>query len=401
MIKSKVYFLPLLLIAHFGFGQSCSNTLYGLTSTLNGNNFSTFNYSEINITNGQVSQLSTIDYNSVNLGMTGIINDEYYLVSGQEIVFIDIDSGVENRRIPKNGIAIYLVSPGCGNTLYGFTSANDYAKIDIYSGQLTVLMASQDTGYSSYTKGIINNEFYYLGSNDSMGDALVFLDLETGVENRRFTSFANYRIYQSTGSGNLLYGMKTTCFCPNGFEETFFQFDIYTGQETNPAPMIYGNYNIANAGIINNELYIELFNDGGNPADNELVFLDIITGIETNRIALDNFYYQSFYPDCSSSCNTCVDGQINGFETGIDCGGPSCPACPCTEINLDYIGPDIIQDGTNKWVSQEIHIQGNSGPVQVISNSSVKLRAGLSIEVDPLFEVVQGAELLLTIENCL
>jgi len=45
---------------------------------------------------------------------------------------------------------------------------------------------------------------------------------------------------------------------------------------------------------------------------------------------------------------TCTDGQQNGNETGVDCGGPDCPACPsCTdgvlngnETQIDCGGPD-------------------------------------------------------------
>ena len=34
----------------------------------------------------------------------------------------------------------------------------------------------------------------------------------------------------------------------------------------------------------------------------------------------------------TSSTPTCTDGIQNGQETGIDCGGPNCPACPtCTD----------------------------------------------------------------------
>jgi gliding motility-associated-like protein len=39
---------------------------------------------------------------------------------------------------------------------------------------------------------------------------------------------------------------------------------------------------------------------------------------------------------------TCVDGIMNGLETGIDCGGPTCPACP--DCN------NGIQDGTETGV---------------------------------------------------
>ena len=52
-------------------------------------------------------------------------------------------------------------------------------------------------------------------------------------------------------------------------------------------------------------------------------------------------------PDCPA-CPTCTDGIQNGSETGVDCGGPDCPACPtCTdgiqngsETGVDCGGPD-------------------------------------------------------------
>ena len=43
-------------------------------------------------------------------------------------------------------------------------------------------------------------------------------------------------------------------------------------------------------------------------------------------------------PDCPA-CPTCTDGIQNGQETGVDCGGPDCPACPgggCTDVEIDY-----------------------------------------------------------------
>jgi hypothetical protein len=52
-------------------------------------------------------------------------------------------------------------------------------------------------------------------------------------------------------------------------------------------------------------------------------------------------------PDCPA-CPTCSDGIQNGGETGVDCGGPDCPACPtCSdgiqnggETGVDCGGPD-------------------------------------------------------------
>ncbi|MBL0027018.1 MAG: T9SS type A sorting domain-containing protein [Saprospiraceae bacterium] len=54
-------------------------------------------------------------------------------------------------------------------------------------------------------------------------------------------------------------------------------------------------------------------------------------------------------PDCIA-CATCTDGIKNGTETGVDCGGPTCPVCPtCTdgikngkETGIDCGGPDCL-----------------------------------------------------------
>jgi metallopeptidase family M12-like protein/type IX secretion system substrate protein len=61
---------------------------------------------------------------------------------------------------------------------------------------------------------------------------------------------------------------------------------------------------------------------------------------------------------CLSSCGggpTCYDGVQNGEETGVDCGGPSCPACPepCNDnvvtvtINLDNYPGETTWDIRN------------------------------------------------------
>ncbi|MDF1673046.1 MAG: T9SS type A sorting domain-containing protein [Vicingaceae bacterium] len=34
------------------------------------------------------------------------------------------------------------------------------------------------------------------------------------------------------------------------------------------------------------------------------------------------------------ACPTCTDGILNGQEVGIDCGGPTCPPCPCNALPI-------------------------------------------------------------------
>ena len=41
---------------------------------------------------------------------------------------------------------------------------------------------------------------------------------------------------------------------------------------------------------------------------------------------------------------TCDDGQQNGQETGVDCGGPDCPACPPTSCNGTEVALTIVLD---------------------------------------------------------
>jgi hypothetical protein len=62
-------------------------------------------------------------------------------------------------------------------------------------------------------------------------------------------------------------------------------------------------------------------------------------------------------PNCPA-CPTCTDGIQNGQETGIDCGGPTCPACPtCNdgiqngqETGIDCGGPTCQPCQTNGGV---------------------------------------------------
>lgn len=46
--------------------------------------------------------------------------------------------------------------------------------------------------------------------------------------------------------------------------------------------------------------------------------------------------------DCAA-CPSCTDGILNGSETGIDCGGPDCPACPAEDCAvLDFNSLPVI-----------------------------------------------------------
>ncbi len=88
-------------------------------------------------------------------------------------------------------------------------------------------------------------------------------------------------------------------------------------------------------------------------------------------------------PDCPA-CPTCTDGIKNGSETGIDCGGANCPACPsCTdgvkngqETGVDCGGPSCpacpsCADGVQNGTETGIDCGGSCAPCQ--SNGSVMI----------------------------
>ena len=87
-------------------------------------------------------------------------------------------------------------------------------------------------------------------------------------------------------------------------------------------------------------------------------------------------------PDCPA-CPTCTDGIQNGNETGIDCGGPDCPACPpgsCdtpTNEQMNYSGrkkATISWNASTGAVSYEAQYR-----VSGTSNWTTKSATGTSV----------------------
>jgi len=100
----------------------------------------------------------------------------------------------------------------------------------------------------------------------------------------------------------------------------------------------------------------------------------------------------------SESCsNTCTDGIMNGQETGVDCGGPDCPPCYCTDKRLhldDYNTDDNFVRSANEWILLDEN-------VMLQSNSNITFKAAECINIDKNFEIELGSETLLTIEDCI
>ena len=73
------------------------------------------------------------------------------------------------------------------------------------------------------------------------------------------------------------------------------------------------------------------------------VSLDGITARDNNGVAQPTTSGSGSVNACVPMGPTCSDGIMNGNETGVDCGGPDCPACPtCNDgiMNGDETGVD-------------------------------------------------------------
>ncbi len=82
---------------------------------------------------------------------------------------------------------------------------------------------------------------------------------------------------------------------------------------------------------------------------------------------------------------TCNDGQQNGDETGVDCGGSSCPACPtggCTDIDYEGFesGWGIWNDGGSDSYRSTLNANSGSYSIRLRDNSGV----GSSMTTDQL-----------------
>lgn len=66
-----------------------------------------------------------------------------------------------------------------------------------------------------------------------------------------------------------------------------------------------------------------------------------------------------------NACPTCDDGVMNGSETGVDCGGPDCEPCPCsnseiTELPFSESGSTCGFGGTNQMLCNSFLSSGEN-----------------------------------------
>ncbi|MEZ5042664.1 MAG: zinc-dependent metalloprotease [Saprospiraceae bacterium] len=78
-------------------------------------------------------------------------------------------------------------------------------------------------------------------------------------------------------------------------------------------------------------------------------------------------------PDCIA-CPTCEDGIQNGKETGVDCGGPNCPTCPCLENTLSIsITFDNFPEETSWDLKSNGVVIASGGPYEDAADRSTIL----------------------------
>jgi subtilisin-like proprotein convertase family protein len=96
--------------------------------------------------------------------------------------------------------------------------------------------------------------------------------------------------------------------------------------------------------------------------------------------------------DCAIDC---FDGIQNGDETGIDCGGSTCPACPTACLVMQILN-DTISVGNHLFnVTDTI-----TSTAFYTGTANVEYNAGKSILLKPGFSSIAGAQFLAKILSC-
>ncbi len=113
-------------------------------------------------------------------------------------------------------------------------------------------------------------------------------------------------------------------------------------------------------------------------------------------LASDGFYFDDFTILDIGESSSCSDDIQNGEETGIDCGGSSCPACPCAADEF------MINHLTNNLSAHyDVVIRSDPNSSSISDNTNVSLSAGNEIILNPNFSIEQGSVVHFYIAECL
>lgn len=193
--------------------SGCGSNLYALQFN------SGLNYVSIDIYTGQITVISSLSVDAVTNGLHGIVNEEYFFGGDSDLIYLDLKTGVEKRRISKSSEpTTNYHSQGIGDDIYIMRV------VDISSFSYDLFIEDLITGNSTQVSnglyplvdrdnsGILNNEFYFqlpeAGTFSNTDTVLVFLDLDTGLETKRID--LRNDLYKSFASD-----CHAVCICTN------------------------------------------------------------------------------------------------------------------------------------------------------------------------------------------
>lgn len=134
-------------------------------------------------------------------------------------------------------------------------------------------------------------------------------------------------------------------------------------------------------------------------ANNDLVYItnQAFLTVDQEGMTLSS-QTSTLITECINDCSTCDDGIQNGQETLIDCGGPVCAPCPCTELaaSLEYMD-EQVPGGTNVRIKSAITASGN---VTTAPNETVRWQAGSRVVMNGPFQTGDNATLIINMEEC-
>ena len=110
-------------------------------------------------------------------------------------------------------------------------------------------------------------------------------------------------------------------------------------------------------------------------------------------VALDNVEILGTVESVGSGLtgNSCTDGLRNGDETGIDCGGSSCPPCDACEDEV------VVASPTDDNLFEARNLILTSGAVSL--DQETVFSAG-STNISVSFEVLSGVTLCVYNDGC-
>ena len=321
--------MMMLSCQNLAFCQNCSNNMFGLKLIrINSNQTEVIKYVLVDAISGIETELAEISDISIDLNNSGIINGEYFYqkqigsfpIDITELIFLDLTSGIENRRFtlpPFNGAYRNLETNGCSNNIFGLkliransnqTEVIKYVSVDAISGIETELAEISDISIDLNNSGIVNGEYFYqkqIGSFPIDITELIFLDLTSGIENRRFTLSpfnGAYRNLETNACSNNIFGLKLIRTNSNQTEVIkYVSIDAISGIETELAEISDISIDLNNSGIINGEYFYQK-QIGSFPIDiTELIFLDLTSGMENRRFTLSPF--NGAYRNIELSCD--------------------------------------------------------------------------------------------------